>query len=65
MSSYRKDSPFLDQMRRTIRTRHHSIRTEHVYVDWVKRFIIFHKKRPRHLPVVLSREEASRLFTSS
>jgi integrase len=37
-------------MRRTIRTRHYSIRTEHAYVDWVKRFIIFHKKRhPRDM----------------
>jgi integron integrase len=50
MSSNRKDSPFLDQMRRTIRTRHYSIRTEHAYVGWVKRFIIFHKKRhPRDM----------------
>jgi len=45
MSSYMKDSPFLDQVHRTIRTRHYSIRTEHAYVDWVKGFIIFHKKR--------------------
>ena len=50
MSSYRKDTPFLDHMRHTIRTRHYSIRTEHAYVGWVKRFIIFHKKRhPRDM----------------
>ena len=25
--------------------RHYSIRTEEVYVDWVRRFILFHNKR--------------------
>src|SRR5437868_1820185 len=35
----------LDQLRDKIRLKHYSIRTEHVYVDWVKRFILFHNKR--------------------
>ena len=35
----------LDQVRDTIRTKHYSYRTEQSYVDWVKRYIFFHKKR--------------------
>jgi site-specific recombinase XerD len=35
----------LDQVRAAIRVRHYSIRTEHAYVDWIKRFIYFHGKR--------------------
>ena len=35
----------LDQLRRAIRVRHYSIRTEATYVDWVRRFILFHDKR--------------------
>jgi len=35
----------LDQMREAIRVRHYSIRTEDTYVDWVRRFILFHDKR--------------------
>ena len=35
----------LDQMREALQTQHYSIRTEQVYVDWVKRFILFHHKR--------------------
>ena len=43
-------SPFLDSVRAQIRIRHYSIRTEKAYVDWVKRFILFHGKRhPRDL----------------
>ncbi len=35
----------LDQLRHTIRVRHYSIRTEDAYVDWARRFIVFHGKR--------------------
>src|SRR6266581_1358700 len=35
----------LDQVRREIRLRHYSLRTEEAYVDWIKRFIHFHKGR--------------------
>ena len=34
----------LDQLRAAIRVRHYSIRTEEVYVHWVKRYIYFHNK---------------------
>jgi integron integrase len=36
---------FLDRVRREIRVRHYSIRTESAYVDWIRRFIIFNDKR--------------------
>ncbi|MFT7724518.1 MAG: integron integrase [Roseateles sp.] len=35
----------LDQMRSHLRTRHYSFRTEEAYVDWARRFILFHGKR--------------------
>ncbi|OGT21863.1 MAG: integrase [Gammaproteobacteria bacterium RBG_16_57_12] len=41
-----QDSPrLLDRMRAEIRVRHYSIRTEETYVDWARRFILFHNKR--------------------
>ncbi|MCA3143365.1 MAG: phage integrase N-terminal SAM-like domain-containing protein [Rhodocyclaceae bacterium] len=46
------DSPprLLDQVREKIRLKHYSIRTEHAYVDWVKRFVLYHGRRhPRDL----------------
>jgi len=40
----------LDQVRAVIRTLHYSIRTEQAYVDWTRRFILFHNKRhPRDM----------------
>jgi len=35
----------LDQVRAVIRRKHYSIRTEQTYADWVKRYILFHRKR--------------------
>lgn len=35
----------LDQVRDRLRVKHYSIRTEQVYVDWIKRFIWFQDKR--------------------
>jgi integron integrase len=35
----------LDQVREAVRTKHYSSRTEQTYVEWIKRFILFHKKR--------------------
>ncbi len=40
----------LDQVRDVMRLKHYSIRTEESYVDWIKRYILFHKKRhPREM----------------
>jgi integron integrase len=35
----------LEQVRNKIRVRHYSIRTERTYLDWIKRFILFHNKK--------------------
>jgi integron integrase len=35
----------LDQVREVIRLKHYALRTEQTYVDWIKRFILFHRKR--------------------
>jgi integrase len=35
----------LDQLREVLRLKHYSYRTEQAYVDWVRRFILFHNKR--------------------
>ena len=40
----------LDLLRQRIRVLHYSIRTEQAYVDWARRFILFHGKRhPREM----------------
>jgi integron integrase len=47
---HEKAPKLLDMVRERMRTRHYSIRTEEAYVDWIKRFILFHRKRhPREL----------------
>ena len=35
----------LDQVRQKIRLKHYSIRTEQAYVDWIRRYILYHQKR--------------------
>ena len=37
---------WLDQIRYVLRLKHRRISTEDAYVPWVKRFILFHHKRP-------------------
>lgn len=40
----------LDILRDKIRFKHYSIRTEQVYIHWVKRYILFHnKKHPKEM----------------
>ena len=44
---------FLDQLRECLRVRHYSLRTEDAYLDWVRRFILFHDKRhPKEMGAV-------------
>ena len=33
----------LDQVREVLRVKHHSLRTEETYVDWIRRFLKFHR----------------------
>jgi integrase len=43
----------LEQVRDAIRAKHYSIRTEEAYVQWIRRFILFHDKRhPQELGAV-------------
>lgn len=43
-------SKLLDQVRQTIRLKHLSIRTEHAYIGWIYRFILFNNKQhPKEL----------------
>src|SRR5215210_6632267 len=35
----------LDQVSDAIRLKHYSYRTEQTYKEWIKRYILFHKKR--------------------
>ncbi len=40
----------LDQVRDKLRTLHYSYRTEQQYLQWVRRYILFHQKRhPREM----------------
>ena len=50
----------LDQVRDAIRVRHYSIRTEKAYVDWCRRYILFHKKRH---PAEMGESEVSAYLT--
>jgi len=55
----------LDQVREAIRLKHYSLRTEHAYIDWIKRFIIFHgKQHPEMLGADAVREFLSDLASS-
>jgi len=38
-------SPFMESIRAKIRVKHYSIRTEQSYMQWARRFILFHNKR--------------------
>jgi len=41
----RPEKKLLDQVRDIIRLKHYSIRTEKAYLNWIRRFILFHNKR--------------------
>lgn len=40
----------LEQVRDVIRVKHYSYKTEKSYINWIKRYILFHNKRhPREM----------------
>jgi hypothetical protein len=39
-----KPKKLLDQVRDAVRLKHYAYRTEQSYVDWVRRYILFHNK---------------------
>ncbi len=51
----------LDRVRAAIRVRHYSLRTEQTYVQWIRRFILFHGKRH---PSSMGAEEINAFLTS-
>ena len=53
-------SRLLDQMREILRVHHYSIRTEEAYLEWVKRYILFHNKRH---PSDMGEKEVSAFLT--
>lgn len=55
-----KPPRLLDRLRHEIRTRHYSLRTEATYVDWARRFILFHHKQH---PQSMGAEEVAAFLT--
>ncbi len=41
----RASSPFIELVREAVRVRHYSLYTERAYIQWIRRFILFHGKR--------------------
>jgi integron integrase len=55
------DKPrLLDQVRDALRVRHYSLRTEESYLQWIKRFILFHGKRH---PAEMGEQEITAFLT--
>ncbi|MCP4535600.1 MAG: integron integrase [Chloroflexi bacterium] len=63
--SERPKQKLLDQVRAVLREKYYSIHTEHTYVNWIKRFILFHKTEQdsfRH-PQDMAAPEIKRFLT--
>ena len=66
-----KKSLLLDRVREKIRLKHYSIRTETAYIDWVRRFVVFHHRRhprelgPEHVEAFLSHLAVQRNVAAS
>ncbi|MBM3321853.1 MAG: phage integrase N-terminal SAM-like domain-containing protein, partial [Candidatus Eisenbacteria bacterium] len=57
---FRPAPRLLDRVRLAVRARHYSPRTERAYVDWIRRFVLFHGKRH---PSEMGAEEISRFLS--
>ncbi|MFQ5401134.1 MAG: integron integrase [Anaerolineae bacterium] len=55
-----KERKLLDRVRDAIRLKNYSYRTEKAYVQWIKRYILFHEKRH---PAAMGREEVAAFLT--
>jgi integrase len=51
----------LDRVRWHLRVKHYSVRTETAYIDWIRRFILFHTKRH---PDEMGEEEIAAFLTN-
>jgi hypothetical protein len=55
------DKPkLLDQVRDLMRRKYYSIRTKQSYIEWIRRFILFHKKRR---PLQMAEEKVTVFLT--
>jgi hypothetical protein len=45
MTTLTEPPKLMDLARNRIRAQHYSIRTEQAYLQWIKRFILFHNKQ--------------------
>jgi predicted aldo/keto reductase-like oxidoreductase len=50
----------LDQVRDAIRLKHYAYRTEETYVQWIRRYILFHDKRH---PIEMGKAEIEAFLT--
>lgn len=55
-----RSKKLLDIMRDKIRVKHYSIKTENVYIYWVKKYILFHNKRH---PNTMGKKEIEKYLT--
>jgi hypothetical protein len=46
-STKAQKTKILDQIRQVLRLHHYSIHTERTYLDWIKRYIPFHRMKSR------------------
>jgi len=53
-------SKLLDQVRGVLRAKHYSIRTEESYLNWIRRYILFHNKRH---PKEMGEQEINQFLT--
>ena len=47
MESQAQTPKLLDQVRSIMRLHHYSIHTERSYLDWIKRYVLFHRMQTR------------------
>lgn len=47
MQSQERKPKIIDQVRNVMRLQHYSIHTERTYIDWIKRYIAFHRMKSR------------------
>ena len=47
MSSY-KEKKLIDEVRDVMRLKHYSIHTERTYIDWIRRYIKYHRMTNRN-----------------
>ncbi len=55
------NSPFLNSIRMDMRQKGYALKTEKTYLHWIKRFILFHKKRH---PQTMGSEEVRQFLSS-